>query len=60
MCKGRDLGVLKNDATARCLWKIAKVTKLIESKDGKIRRDSSFGFERETIIFRTVALIHTD
>ena len=29
--------VLKNDATARCLWKIAKVTKLIESKDGKIR-----------------------
>ena len=29
--------VLKNDGTARCLWKIAKVTKLIESKDGKIR-----------------------
>ena len=27
--------VLKNDATARCLWKIAKVTMLIESKDGK-------------------------
>ena len=29
--------VLKFDVTARCLWKIAKVTKLIESKDGKIR-----------------------
>ena len=28
-----DLVVLKNDGTARCLWKIAKVTKLIESKD---------------------------
>ena len=32
-----DLVVLKNNGTARCPWKIAKVTKLIESKDGKIR-----------------------
>ena len=32
-----DLVVLKIDGTARCLWKIAKGTKLIESKDGKIR-----------------------
>ena len=32
-----DLVILKNDGTARCFWKIAKIVKLIEGKDGKIR-----------------------
>ena len=29
--------ILKNDGTARCFWKIAKIAKLIEGKDGKTR-----------------------
>ena len=32
-----DLVILKNDGTARCFWKIAKIAKLIEGKDGKTR-----------------------
>ena len=33
--KVEDLVILKNDGTARCFWKIAKIAKLIEGKDGK-------------------------
>ena len=47
--------VLKNDGTARCLWKIAKVTKLIESKDGKIKART-----RNNNLKETVALTNTD
>ena len=32
-----DLVILKNEGTARCFWKIAKIAKLIEGKDGKTR-----------------------
>ena len=32
-----DIVLLKNDSTARCMWKLAKVEELISGADGKIR-----------------------
>jgi len=32
-----DVVVLKEDGTARCLWKLAKITELILGRDGRVR-----------------------
>jgi len=32
-----DIVILKEEGTARCLWKLAKVTETLEGRDGKIR-----------------------
>ena len=37
MIKTGDVVVLKEDCTARCLWKLAKITELIIGRDGRIR-----------------------
>ena len=35
--KEGDVVVLKKDGTARCLWKLAKITELILGRDGRVR-----------------------
>ena len=32
-----DIVVLQEDGTARCLWKLAKVIKMISGRDGVVR-----------------------
>ena len=35
--KEGDVVLLRNEGTARCLWKLAKVTQLLSGRDGIIR-----------------------
>ena len=35
MIKEGDIVVLKEDCTARCLWKLAKIVELITGRDGR-------------------------
>ena len=35
--EGRGHGPTENEGTARCLWKLAKVTQLLPGRDGIIR-----------------------
>jgi len=37
MIKEGDIVVLKEDCTARCLWKLAKIIELITGRDGRVR-----------------------
>ena len=37
MIKEGDIVVLKEDCTARCLWKLAKIVELITGRDGRTR-----------------------
>lgn len=45
-----DIVILKEEGTARCLWKLAKVTETLEGRDGKIRSAKIQVLSKEKVI----------
>ena len=42
--------ILKEDGTAKCLWKLAKVTETLEGRDGKVRSAKIQVLSKEKVI----------
>ena len=43
--------ILKEDGTAKCLWKLAKVTETLEGRDGKVRSAKIQVLSKEKVIY---------
>jgi len=45
-----DVVILKEDGTAKCLWKLAKVTEVLEGRDGQVRSAKIQVLSKEKVI----------